>query len=495
MLFRLFRKPRRKSPAGPGRFRPCLEALEDRTTPSSGGLLDPTFGSGGSTTTNFGMGESYTAVTVQPDGKILTAGRAFTPSASDGLFAVARYNPNGALDTGFGSGGLFAIDVGPSEHAKAVAVPPLTGGKILVAGDDGGSFAVIRLNPGGTLDTTFGPKSSKGKVTVKIGGRNGGINRGYSMAVQADGRFVLAGLTRNLGGPALGSLALARFNANGTLDTSFGSGGTVLTTIAVSASYGNPTLDHCVNVAVDSLGRVVASATTAGSNADFLVARFTASGTLDTSFGPAWTGVVTTDLLDGSYDEAGLARPRPNNGVTTPAAVVRSTSAGSLDGNFGLGGIATAGWSPTDPSWAKIRAMTIQSDGRILLAGQGNYGIPAGDGTFTGSDLQLLLMRFNPTGAPDTSFGSLGTGAVVTSFGPSYTTASAITLQADGRLVVAGRQFNDNTQVGNTFLARYLLSAPQIGSFTATPNPVTSGSPVTLTAGNVTDGNPGATVT
>src|SRR3954451_20671113 len=100
MLFRLFRKPRRKAPVRPVRFRPSLEALEDRLTPSGGGLLDPTFGSGGPAPYNFGSlptDRALTDVKVLSDGKLLAGGYA------NGDFVAARYNPDGTADVSFGS--------------------------------------------------------------------------------------------------------------------------------------------------------------------------------------------------------------------------------------------------------------------------------------------------------------------------------------------------------------------------------------------------------
>src|SRR5262245_50578048 len=153
----------------PATFRPRLEVLEDRTTPSSGGLLDPTFGSGGVALNTFGSSSrGLTDVTVLPDGKLLTAGFV------DNDFVAARYNPDGSFDTSFRGDGLATVDFkGGPDVAKAVAIQPGTGGKILLAGTayvNGSQFGVVRLNPDGTLDTTFGDKASKGKVTASPAG-------------------------------------------------------------------------------------------------------------------------------------------------------------------------------------------------------------------------------------------------------------------------------------------------------------------------------------
>src|SRR5262249_19244438 len=133
-------------------------------------------------------------------------------------------------------------------------------------------------------------------------------NRAQSMAVLPDGRFVLAGLTFNLGSGHVGSISLARFNANGTPDTTFGNKGTVVTSIAAVRDMSFR--DHAVSVALDDNGRLVVSGRTpqsaTGDRGDFLVARLNANGSLDTTFGAAGTGVATTDLKSGGsgYDVA-----------------------------------------------------------------------------------------------------------------------------------------------------------------------------------------------
>jgi uncharacterized delta-60 repeat protein len=508
LIVRLSRtRPRRlaRRPA----FRPRLEGLEDRLTPSGGGLLDPTFGSGGVVLNSTGTdSQALTDVTVLPDGKLLAAGYMRGTSGGNNDFAAARYNADGTFDTSFGSGGLATVDFrGGDDKALAAAIQPGTGGKILLAGSASSQFGLIRLNPNGTLDTTFGDKASKGKVTANPDAHH--ADYAYDMAVLPDGKILLAGVSKNLASTAHGSLALARFNADGTPDTTFGNKGTVLTTTTVDVTAGS--LFHPVNVAVDGNGRIVVSGSNPlAGNTDFLVARFNANGSPDTTFGAAHSGVVTTDLLSGSYDRAyaltlqsdgkivvgGWASPQ--TGREAPAAVARYNPDGSPDQTFGAGGVALIDADPVRVSATVVRAAVVQPDGKILLAGDGNYLTPKGDGTYDVSGNMVEIIRLNADGTPDATYGPAGTGASSTAIGYNARVA-AMALLPDGRAVVAGAM-NTAQNVESFALTRFLGSAPspspvQVGSFAATPNPVAAGSPVTLTAGGVTTANAGATVT
>ena len=510
-LARWFRPSLASRPA-PARQRTRLsvECLEARDNPS-GGLLDPTFGSGGIAPYNFvsGYNQGLADVKVLPDGKLLAAGTA------NGDFAAARYNPDGTPDTSFGTGGVTTIDFSRgSDRAMAVsAVQAGTGGKVLVAGTAQTSkgqlvFGVVRLNPNGTLDTTFGDKTSKGKVTAAPDSRSS--SQVYSMAVLPDGKFVLAGLTLNVGSTGRGSVSLARFNADGTLDTTFGSKGTVLTTI--TAAGGSNVLDHSINLAVDAAGRLIVSGTApqprAGDSADFLVARFNPNGSLDTTFGAAGTGVVTTDLGTGagnsdqarsmSLDANGrivvAGETWADDGFGARAAVVRYNPNGSLDPTFDDDGIATVmGAGPGGAYWDTMpKAMAVQPDGRILLAG---HAWP----TTSGDSAPLLLMRFNGDGSLDTSYGPSGTGTATTMVTTSFPRVSAMALQPDGRVVVAGQVVINPAPYQYSF-ALYQFTAStvdpspvQVGSFAA-PDTASAGATATLTAGNITDANSGATI-
>ena len=380
----------------------------------------------------------------------------------------------------------------PTEGRRSRSQPG-TGGKILVAGSSGGNFALARYNANGTLDTTFG---TGGKVVTDMAIRQAGHKKGSdnygsraeAMAVQPDGRIVLAGFADDDSPGVTNYLVLARYNANGALDATFGSSGKVVTDIPVGG--GINTYWHFLGVAVGGDGKIVLAGGTHSTTTDFLVARFNPNGTPDTAFGAG--GRVFTDFGGGDDGPQGVALQPDGKilavGWTNPAgtdvlrfAMARYNPDGSLDSGFGQGGMVT---TPVGSGWGgAANDVAIQADGKILAAGYaGRQGAEAND---------LALARYNPDGSLDPSYGGAGTGVAITAVGANAS-AAGLALQPDGGVILAG--FTSTNGVYSLALARYLPSAPQIGSFTASPNPVAAGSAVTLSASNITDANPNSTI-
>ena len=244
------------------------------------GDLDVTFGIGGEVTTDFSGGNDYAfALALQSDGRIVAAG-----GTSSG-FALARYNPDGSLDNGFGSGGK--VITAYSAGASAVAIQP--DGKIVVAG---GSL-LVRYNTDGSFDPTFG---SGGKV-IQPG--FGGFS--ISLLLQADKKIVAVGTMFTPG-----DFALVRYNSDGSLDPGFGSGGIVTTDFSGRD-------DEAYASALQSDGKIIAAGrttTTVGESVGFFaLARYNTDGSLDPTFG--MDGVVTTSFLpdDSSFAETIVIQP------------------------------------------------------------------------------------------------------------------------------------------------------------------------------------------
>ncbi len=466
-------------------FRPRLEALEDRCL-LSGGVLDPTFGSGGLVTTAIGTYSRAFAVATYAnegtanDGKIVAAGDAATGRTNTEYMEVVRYNRDGTLDGTFGGTGEVMALQGA---AWAVQVQP--DGKVLAAGVSGGHFAVVRYNANGSPDTSFG---STGKVITTISKNSS--DAGGAMVLQADGKIVVAGVT-NPQNTTYEDLALVRYNANGTLDTSFGTGGKVTTRFAAPVVAGFS--DSRVNLAIDpntnpldpDSGKIVVGAQT-HSQPGAVVVRYNTNGTLDTGFGTTHTGYVNLSNLSTpavavqSDDRIVVAGIVSDLQTGSDFQVERLNPSGTLDPSFGSNGVVVTSSSP-NASYA--RSVMIQADGKIVVAGDQN-NVVSGANSF-------MVARYNTNGGLDTTFGINGVAtAGARSIGSN---TAALALEPDGRILVAG--YTQDQSPGAFSLARFLAMGPQIGSLTVSPNPVAAGSSATLTAGSIQDGNPGASIT
>jgi uncharacterized delta-60 repeat protein len=450
-----------------------VEALEDRCLLSSAGALDTTFGGTGVVTT---AGDSATAVLIQPwDGKIVVAG------SSAGNMSLARYNADGSLDASFGSSGKEVSKIPTDSFWNAAALyssSDTTGNakKIVEAG--GASLA--RFNANGSVDKNFG---SRGRVVVASTNDIAGV-----VIQPADGKIVVAGDNGS-------AFVLSRYNADGTLDTTFG-GGTVTLSIGSSGAIVEALALQADGKLVEAGGSRNSSSTT------WELARFNANGTLDTTFdatGPNPGTVISTfatttnevrglaiypstgaDTADyGKLLAAGSISGNPGGTNDAQPALARYNADGTPDTTFGQSGQVV---TPLPNSGGDVYAVAIQADGKIIAAGQ-----IAGTGQW-----QFGLLRYNTNGSLDTSFGNGGIVQTPPANGTNNSEGRAVAIQADGRIVVAGKTFNSGTGSSYFMTARY-LAGPEIGTFTASASTVTSGGNLTLTASNFTDGDPSGT--
>jgi uncharacterized delta-60 repeat protein len=452
-------------------YKPRLECLEDRCTPSAG-MLDPTFGSGGIVNTSLASGthDYVQSLVVQPDGKILATGEVLTwpttgkfriPSSQYGL---ARYNPDGSLDSSFGNGGIVVLGKQYEYHmASRVALQP--DGKIDVLDGWSGGNGVLQFKANGNLDGSFG---KGGQATIPFGtGQLTDLIVQPPAPGQTEGKIIVSGSDAN------GVCGLARLNPGGSLDSTFGSGGYETTTIAG-------------RLALQSTGKIIVSGGA--------VARFNPNGSLDTTFGSGGYAA------NGGAANGGVVAVQGNDQIVTvggpqESQVTRYNSDGTLDTSFGNGGITASPWgnSGYNVITTSREAVTIGRDGNIIVAGIVTGGIMVG--RYLGSPTTIHGTTY-AAGSLDPTFGTSGVVTTAVNDRGLITMGykgMSVVIQADGKIVVGGA-----AAVGSYYdfaLFRYLPSAPQIGSFTAIPNPVTAGGSVTLTASNITDGNPGSTVT
>ncbi|MFH8738423.1 calcium-binding protein [Streptomyces sp. NPDC017964] len=322
------------------------------------GTLDTSFGGDGTVTTainnmnpDFQWSEAH-AVALQPDGKIVAVGSSWRGYENCCWFTVARYNTNGTLDQSFGGGdGRVFTDFGSPDEARDVAVQP--DGKIIALGTSGGEAALARYNADGTPDTSFG--GGDGKVTTDPAPESlqeGGDAR--ALALQPDGKIVVGGQV----GTTRFDFVLLRYNANGTLDTTFSGDGIERT------DFGD--YESVEGLAVQPDGRIVAAG---GSSGRFALARYNVNGSLDTTFGNA--GRVLTSGGGGAQDvvlqpDGRIVIPG-SNGPGGDFAVLRYNTNGSLDSGFGTGGLVTTDFGGND----QARGVALQPDGKIVAAGQG----------------------------------------------------------------------------------------------------------------------------
>jgi uncharacterized delta-60 repeat protein len=445
-----------------------LSVVLARDAVAASGDLDPTFGIGGKVTTDFnGAQDGANSIAIQADGKIVAAG--YSGAGTSWSFALARYNSDGTLDATFGTGGKVTTDFGGfTAIAQCVAIQ--ADGKIVAGGrfytGPVSDFALARYNSDGTLDITFG---SGGKVTTDF--MNGSLDEADGIAIQTDGKIVVAG-SSNLGTTV--DFALARYNSDGTLDTTFGSGGKVTT-----GFIGVISTAHCIAVQAD--GKIVAAGSTAITltGSDFALARYNSDGTLDITFGSG--GKVTTDFygaddvvfgiavqVDGKIVAAGFSWTGDSS--RWDFALARYNSDGTLDTSFGSAGKVTTDIN-NNGSRDSASGIAIQADGKIVAVGT---SAPIDDGW------HFALARYNSDGTLDATFGS--GGKVTTDFNSgSDDFASGISIQADGKIVAAG-----SSAYADFALARYIGSNTPIGSNVTVPLP-----PVTVTFDNVT--SPGTT--
>lgn len=391
------------------------------------GDLDPTFGSGGKALVDLGGDEVGSALALQPDGRIIVGGSTSKTAGEDG--AVARLlSPQGTLDPSYSGGsGWSRLDLGGLDAVTGVAQQ--SDGRIVAAvtstvADSFTSSVVRLLNPGGGLDPAFG--SGAGFVQPTL------LPDEYfsALVLQPDERIVVAGD----GDASVGfDMTVARLLGGGALDTAYG-GGLGWSRLDFPAIPGGGAVDEASAVALQPDGRiVVAGDTTAGqaSRRDIAVARLlNPQGGLDSSFGPAANGSLRIDM--GGQSIASAVAVQPDGGIVVAgsttlsghdnATLVRLLPAGTPDPSFSDDGRITTSAGGDD----EFAALAIQADGKIVAAGSTGP---------TDGPRDMLVMRFQPNGQADTTFG--GGGRVVVDLGGSDV-ANALALQPDGRIVLVG---------------------------------------------------------
>ncbi len=399
------------------------------TTFADPGEIDPTFGSSGVVVTNVsttGVRNDYVyAIAQQSSGKIVVGGACTGNGKTD--FCLARYTVDGSLDASFGSDGKVLTSVsGGNDLGASIAIQVddkiLFGGYCLAGLKH--DFCLARYTKDGILDSTFG---SNGTVITLFPSPFGSDDYGLSIALQSDGKIVFAGYC-NDGSLSGNSFCVARYHGNGTLDSSFGTGGLLTRLVLPANAFGGSSIATSVAIQLD--GKLVMSGWCAvDSRFDFCTTRLNPNGSPDTSFGNAQGNAITA-IGTGNANAYNVAI-QPDGKIVVAGlcnnldfCLVLYHANGTLDLRFGNNGKAIANLLLM--SFDSGISLALQPDGKILQSG------------FCENSVYFFCaVRFNSDGSLDRTFGSDGR-RLTTPTGGTEDIGRAMLLQSDGKIVMAG---------------------------------------------------------
>jgi len=324
------------------------------------GDLDTTFGTNGIVITDFSYTDIAKAITIQTDGKIILAG------TSNNNFALVRYNTDGSLDTSFSGDGKVTTDFASGGIDSANSILYMPDGKIVVAGtsNQGGQdlFALARYNTNGSLDTTFGTLGN-GRVYTAFGTANNWV--GNSLTLVTGGKFLLAGTGND-------KFAIGRFNSDGTIDTTFGGGDGKLTVDISSNICNGWTVRCDLNNRIFVSGTMTSAtspyddfAMVCYTSEGVLDTTFGTGGKVTTDFSGYFDYAYSSILQPN--DKIILVGKTTNNATITNVALARYNTNGTLDASFGTGGKVVTSLSSF--STEAGMAVTLQNDGKIIVGG------------------------------------------------------------------------------------------------------------------------------
>lgn len=384
------------------------------------GSLDNTFNGNGIVTGNYTSGNnSADAMVIQPDGKIIVAGG--TGTATNIKVGVSRHNADGTLDTTFATGGKMDFSSGWVK-SFILDIKLQQDGKIVMGGyrwnNSTGDFIMVRLNPNGSFDTTFGTNG----IAIIDGGQT---EVAESFDIDSNGDYIISGYVED-------DFAMAKVKSNGTIDTNFGNSGWVITPFSDFATYSFDTLISKIDGRIFLAGMLINGYE---NKYEYAIAAYRPNGTLDTSFGDE--GKLNFHV--GIDNDFGKQILQLDNGqilfaghswyATSPlryeVAVVRLNANGSFDNTYGTNGIFKTRLVQNGTSY--LTGIVLQKDEKLVLTASANEG----------NDYNFGLARVNPNGTLDTTFGQGGkvfTHIPTSTYGESYN----VGLQPDGKIIVSG---------------------------------------------------------
>lgn len=412
--------------------------------------IDPTFGTNGLVTINSSQVDVPLETFVLPDGKFLVVNRGGDIAFS---YYFIKYNADGTPDTNYGTGGSVQLTVpasgsGTPKLNKAVRQPD---GKIILAGQDSSDGIVLRYNENGSLDTSF---ASGGVHRPSFPDSNDGIN---SAIIQTDGKILIGGFTTN---SSVNRLFLMRYLLNGTVDSTFGTNGSIIHETIASNFY----TTMCVQMFLQSTGKILCSNGNVSSGANSSVRRFNSDGSIDNTFAVittrGWNAVQPDDkILVAHLSQRNESLERTHfDGV-----IIRYNADGTLDTGFGGGGttyIDLTGCYSDD--W--IKALHVLPDGQILV-GTFTY-IGPNRSSFRGTYASLL--RLSPSGAVNGNILVTKIGSVTNLDATIYTdiTPSFMSVLPDGKILTTYGRGNLGSDV---LISRAIGVPPQTYKFRGVP--------------------------
>jgi uncharacterized delta-60 repeat protein len=380
------------------------------------------------------------ALAIDSNGNLVTAG--FANNGAQNEFALIRYTTAGALDTTFNTTGIVTTAIGDDDEASALAIQ--SDGNLVAAGISLNltlAQSKFALVRYNTDGSLDASFGTGGIVTTAIGTFD---DEAFALAIQSDGKLVVAGYSFN---GTQNVFALVRYNTDGSLDTTFNTTGIVTTAIGIDD-------DEINSLAIDSNGNLVAAGFSLNGtlgNYEFAMARYTTAGALDTTFNT--TGIVTTVI--GTDDDEINSLAIDSNGNLVAAgfslndtlgqyefAMARYTTAGALDTTFNTAGIVTTAIGTVDD---EINSLAIDSNGNLVAAGF-SFSNTLGQSEFA-------MARYTPAGALDTTFNT--TGFVTTAIGTVDDEINSLAIDSNGDLVAAGFSLNDTLGQYEFAMARY----------------------------------------
>ncbi len=427
------------------------------------GVLDNSFGVNGIVRTDINnLYDVFNAFAIQADGKIIVVGHTSSGSTANKESIIVRYNPNGSRDTSFGVNGIITAAYSSAfDTLNAVELQP--DGKIVVGGYSGLDFVLARYTSSGQLDASFGTNGVvfTNYYSTVVGSSQDRIN---CIVIQSDGKILVGGFASYFNSCPL---TIARYNTNGTLDSSFGVGGKTLIEFTTLQYSGNREI---FDMAITPTGKIYAvgkaEKNSSATRNDQIIVRFNSNGSLDTGFGN--NGSRVFDLgTESSFNEIKFQNDgkmvvvgNKNQSMT----LVRLLENATPDLTFGTDGRVFPPLSSLGVNISYGKSVSIQPDGKIIISGYvyGTHGY------------ETAIIRYLPNGTLDSTFAN--GGIFDYSFGSGFQDGGFSALAPNGMLIVGGN-VNDNNIATDLFLYRISASALSTSDFSSSnfisyPNPV-----------------------